>query len=67
MDKGEKLRPRQVEEGIASMHFDKFFDSLSYMKEDAIWWSFNIKNFVYKKTGSCISGQKKNTLYLQIL
>ena len=51
VDKREKLRPRQVEVGIASISHNKFFDCLSYIEEDAVWWSFNMKDLVHERTG----------------
>ena len=38
------------------------------MKEDAIWWSFNIKDLVYKKIGGlCIWTEKKYTVFIGII
>ncbi len=68
VDKGEKLRSRQVGEGIASMPLDKFFDCLSYMEEDAVWWSFNMKNFVHEKTGGLrIWTEKEYAVFTDII
>ncbi len=51
VDKSGKLRPRQVGKGIATMLLDKFFDYLGCIKEDAVWWSFNMKDLVHEGTG----------------
>ena len=67
VDKGEKLRSCQVEEGIASMPLDKFFDYLSCIEEDVVWWSFKMKDLVHEKTGGLRIWSKKNTLYIQVL
>ena len=48
VDKRWKLKPSQVGKDIVFMAFNKFFDCLSYMEEDAVWWSFIMKNFVHK-------------------
>ena len=50
IDKKKKLKSRQVEKSIAFIFRDKFFDCFGYMKEDAIWWSFNIKNLIHDGT-----------------
>ncbi len=50
VDKGGKLRHRQIGEGITSIPLDEFFDCLSFMEKDAVWWSFNIKDLVHKGT-----------------
>ena len=55
MDKRKKLKLRQVGKSIAFIPFDIFFDCFSYIEEDTIWWSFNMKDFVYEWTGGCIS------------
>lgn len=67
VDKKEKLKPRQVREGIVFIPLDKFFDFFSCMEENAIWWSFNMKELVHKKTGRLCIWTKENTLYLQVL
>ena len=59
VDKAGKLKPRQVEEGIASMPLDKFFDFLSCMEKDAVWWSFNMNDFVHKRTRRLHIGTEK--------
>ncbi len=51
VDKGRKLRPRQVGESIASMPLEEFFDFLGCREEDTVWWSFNMKDLVHKGTG----------------
>ena len=68
IDKGGKLRPCQVGEGIAFMPFDKFFDCLSCMEEDAVWYSFNMKDFIHKKTGGLrIWTEKEYTVFTDII
>ncbi len=68
VDKGGKLRPRQVREGKASMPFDKFFDCLGCMEEDAIWWSFNMKDLVHEGTGRLrIWREKEYTVFTSII
>ena len=37
------------------------------MEKDSIWWLFNIKDFIYEKTGGVHIKTKKNTLCLLIL
>ena len=41
------------------MLFDKFFNCLSCMEEDIVWWSFNMKDLVYEKTGGLHIWTKK--------
>ncbi len=59
VDKGRKLRPRQVGEDIASIPLDEFFDFLSCMEKDTVWWSFNMKNLVHEGTGGMRIWTKK--------
>ena len=68
VDQEEKLRLRQVRESIASMPLDKFFDYFSCMEEDAVWWSFNIKNLDHKWTGGLyIWTKEKYTVFTGII
>lgn len=41
------------------MFCDKFFKCFNYIKEDDIWWLFNIKNLLYKRTGGLHIWRKK--------
>ena len=41
-----RLVPRKVDEGIAFMPLDEFFDCLGYVEEDAVWWLFEMKDLV---------------------
>ena len=50
IDKEKKLRPCQVREGIVFIPFYKFFNCLICMEEDTVWWLFNMKKLVYKRT-----------------
>ncbi len=47
-----QLVPREVGEGIASMPLEEFLDSLGCVKEDAVWWSFEMKDLFGKVLGS---------------
>ena len=68
VDKGRKLRPRQVREGISSMPLDKFFECLSCMEEDDIWWSFNMKDLVHERTGRLrIWTEKEDAMFTDII
>ena len=50
LDKKGKLRLSQIGENIASILLDKFFDYFNCMEKNVIWWSFNIKDLIYKRT-----------------
>ncbi len=68
VDKGGKLRPCQVGESIASMPLDKFFDCLGCMEEDAVWWSFNMKDLVHERIGGLrIWTEKKYAVFTGII
>ncbi len=63
-----KLSLRQVGEGIASMLLDEYFDYLGCMKEDAVWWLFNMKDLVHKRTGGLpIWTEKEYTVFTSII
>lgn len=57
VDKAGQLRHRQVGEGIASMPLDEFFDCLCCVEEDAVWWSFKMKDLFSEGTGGTRVGQ----------
>ncbi len=42
---------RKVGEGIASMPLEEFLDSLGCVEEDAVWWSFEMKDLVGEVSG----------------
>lgn len=68
IDKDKKLKPYQVGESIAFMPFNKFFNYLSYIDKDFIWWLINIKNLIYKKTrGLYIQTEKKYIIFTNII
>ncbi len=46
-----RLVPCEVGEGIASMPLEEFLDSLGCVKEDAVWWSFDMKDLVGEVSG----------------
>lgn len=46
--KAGQLIPHKVREEIAFIPLEAFFDNLDCIKEDAIWWSFEMKNLVSK-------------------
>ena len=41
-----QLVSRKVGKKIVSMPLEKFFDSLNCIEEDAVWWLFEMKDFV---------------------
>ncbi len=49
--KTERLVSRKVGEGIASMPLEEFLDSLGCVEEDAVWWSFEMKDLVGEVSG----------------
>lgn len=49
-NKSRKLSPQKIRKNIVSLLFNKFFNSLSCMKKNAISQSFNINNFINKST-----------------
>ncbi len=46
-----RLIPHEVGEGIASMPLEEFLDSLNCVEEDAVWWSFEMKDPVGEVSG----------------
>ncbi len=42
---------REVGEGISSIPLEEFLDSLGCVEEDAVWWSFEMKDLVGKVSG----------------
>lgn len=59
VDKDRQLRSYQVGKSIAFMLYNKFFNCLGCIKEDAVWCLFNMKDFVYKGAGGLRIWTKK--------
>lgn len=60
MNRGKRLKSYQIRECIFFIPYNRFFDHFNYIKEDDIWYLFNIKNIIYKRTGKFDIWTKRN-------